>query len=197
MILGGAKVAIASQRYQPNKDLTTAYLLTTEELPGAGWTTELQQDVPTHAGSKGDHPEIERAKLMKSTTSRRLFKDAENSKSILVEVTPLANETDAKSWVASADQRTERKMSKWSDLKEYRVIGDVSVRNVEASRGMQYSMTLDKGLRNTVAVASCADNVYVLITCSDFGQTWRLEDVIEVVQIQIDKVAVVKSIPNE
>lgn len=158
-ILSAAKLAGATQRYQPNKELTIAYLVSADELPGTGWTMSVQQDFPKHAFSRGAG-EIERARSMKSTTSRRLFNDASESRSIFIEITPFASETDAESWVASADERVKRKMSKLSDLDDFQFIGDITVPQVEHSRGVKYSMASKRSQNFTCSGGSCSRRIH-------------------------------------
>jgi hypothetical protein len=191
MIFGATKIAVASQRYQPNRELTVAYLLTSEELPMNGWTMSAQQDYPTRAFNKGE-AEIERAKSMKGTTSRRLFKNDSDSRSIFIEVIPLASATDAESWVASSDERVRRKMAKLCELNDFRVNGAVSIPKAVLTRSVAYSMSIPKGERTSIAVAANAEDVYVLVTCSDIDHNWPIDDVIEIVRVQINKILKLK-----
>src|SRR5665213_2284863 len=160
---GALKVSIATQRDQPNKELTTVLLLAPDELPRSGWTVDLEQDMPTHAFSKGRYPEIERAKTINSTASRRLFHKDSDSGSILIEVAPLANAADAESWVTSTNERVKRIMSKLSDLKDFRDLDDVIVPGVQTGCAMEYSMTVKNGMRSTLGLAASADAIYVLV----------------------------------
>jgi len=189
-------VSIATQRDQPNKELTTMLLLTPDELPRSGWAVDLQQEMPAHTGSKGRYPEMERAKAINSTASRRLFHKGSDSGSIFIEVAPLADPTDAESWVASTNERVKRTMSKLTDLKEFRDRGDVIVPGVEDSRAMEYSMTVKNGMRSTLGVAASAEGVYVLVRCSSIENSWSMEDVIEIVRLQIEKIRAVEDTIN-
>jgi hypothetical protein len=186
MFVGGVKMALASQRYQPNRELTAKFLLTSDEMPGNGWNEPAKLDVPTYTFYKNARPEIERAKLMKGTTSRALFKDA--SDSIIVEVTPFADATDADSWVSSADDRIKRRMAEWIDPNEFQVINDVSVPGGAVSCGMKYSLTRPEGKRSRLVIATSIDNVYVLVTCINDDQRWKLEDVVEIAGVQVEKI---------
>jgi len=196
MFFGATRVAIATQRYQPNKKLSVDLLLTSEEVPGGGWTTSIQQEMPANSFSKGA-PEMIRAKEMKSTTSKSLFKDSSELRTVLIEVTPLATISDAESWVSSAEERVKRKMLKYVALDRFEDLGDFTLANVGLSVAFNYTMAVPKGVRTSVVVATNVGDVYTIVTCSDVGRNWTVEDVQDVVQAQIEKIRIAKFPPNE
>jgi hypothetical protein len=185
--LGASKVVISQQRYQPNKEYSRSLILDSEELPVSGWINSLQQDMPTHSFNKGNAVMIN-AKSIKSTTSRNLFKNEDSSGSILVEVMPLASVEDAKEWVESACDRVKRTLSGKASLSEFNCIGAIAIPNIDTSSGFHYSMTLEKGLRKSTAVAASVGDVYTIVTCSKFNADWSMNEVVELVQVQAYKI---------
>ncbi len=186
-LLGAAKVAVAMHGSQPNKERSVGLLLDPDEVPGGEWYTDLQQDMVAHAFNKGD-PEILRAKSIQSTASRRLLKTNANRRSIFIEVGPFANSDDAMAWAASADDRTRRSMSGLMNLQEFALINDIELKEPGIARIFQYSSPYPEGLRISIAVSASVATVFLKVTCTDFGQPWPLEDVLEIVRAQMEKI---------
>ena len=188
MLFGATRVAMAAQRYQPNRDLTSELTLAANEVPGMGWTISIEQDMPAHSFNKGE-PEMIRAKQIKSTTSKRLYKNSV-SKTVLIEITPLATTSDAESWVSSSIERVRRQMLKYVDLDEFEVIDDIALANVGSSTAFRYGMTTPDGVRESIVVASNVGNVYTIVTCTDVGRVWSIEEVLRVVHSQVEKIRI-------
>jgi hypothetical protein len=150
---GALRIVAAQTAYQPNSDSTVALILTAEELPGSGWKTSLRQAFPTGAFNREDPIRI-RAKEIGSTTVRHEFQLLSSSRALLIAVTPLASASDSESWVANADERVARSVSKFEDIREVRVIDDLSLANVGSAKGFTYTFSRPKGLRIAVAAAS-------------------------------------------
>jgi hypothetical protein len=186
MILGATRVAIATQDYQPNKESTADLILSSEEVPSGSWTSSIEQDIPTNSFNKRD-PEMHRAGLMWSTTSKRLFKNSTLG-TVLIEVSPLATSTDADSWVLSAGERVKRKMMKYVELAKFEALDDIVLANVGQKSGFEYKVNDPNGLRSSVVVAASVSDIYVIVTCTDYGREWSLEEVLDIVRAQVEKI---------
>jgi hypothetical protein len=182
------KVVVAEQSYQPNNEISTSLLLSPDELPGNGWTTSGQREMSAHAFKK-NNPIMDRAKTMKSTTSRRLIENPSQSRSIIDEVTPLASATDAASWVSSADQRLKSNLSKVGiDVNDFREIQEVPLASVGVARGFEYTLTLKKGPKASTLVVANVDDVYMSVTCGSFDEPWTFDDVLNIARVQVMKI---------
>jgi hypothetical protein len=187
--LAALKIVIAQRAYQPNCDSTLVLLLSEEDLPGSGWKQSLQQTFPTGALAEND-PIMTRAKQMKSTTARRQFGISSSTRSLLVAIAPLGSSTDAQSWVATTDERTKRNLSKIEDVGEFHLIDDVFVSNVGVTRGFTYTFSRPEGLRLATVVATSVDELFTSVTGLSFGEPWSIDEVLEVVRAQVDKIQV-------
>jgi hypothetical protein len=193
MFIGATKIAIAEQAYQPSKELTVAFLLSPEELPGTGWKCSGQQDMPSHSFHNGE-PELIRAKLAKSTTSRRQFKTSSNSRTVIDEVAPFANTDDAESWVASADQRVKNRVSNIVDLEDFHLIDHLELPGAGHARGFEYATVRAAGRRMRTVVAANVGNIFTIVTCLEDDEFWPIEEVLYVVQAQIEKIKAVQKV---
>lgn len=185
--IGALQAAVAAAQTQPNKELTVRLLLKPEQIPGEGWFVETQQDMATSAFNKGK-PEIVRAKSIKSTTSRRQFKNSSNAKSVIVEIMPLANADDATNWAASAEERTKRTMSRLADLKVFEGIEGVEAGGSDLVTVFQYSFLKPQGMRFSTVVSASVGSIVVKVTCTNFGEPWNIEGVLAIAQAQIEEV---------
>jgi len=57
-------------------------------------------------------------------------------------------------------------------------------------------MTVKNGMRSTLGLAASADAIYVLVRCSSTDNAWSIEDVVEIVGLQIEKIKAVQGAGN-
>ena len=91
---------------------------------------------------------MNRAKEMKSTTSRRLIENPSQSRSIIDEVTPLASATDAATWVSGAEKRLKSNLAKVGiDVNDFREIQEVPLASVDVAKCFEYTLALKRDSR--------------------------------------------------
>jgi hypothetical protein len=185
-ILNRVKMAAAEQRFQPNKHVSTSLLLNIDALPGDGWSLLGQREFPAHA-YKSD-PVMDNAKVIKSTTSRRLFENHSSSRSVIVEVTPLANAFDAQLWVSSAEARLRQNLAKVVEVMEFVVIDEVSLEGAEKTESFQSKILVPKGLRTSLAISTSVGDVYTMVSCGSFEQPWTMQEVVEIAKTQVNRI---------
>jgi hypothetical protein len=186
-ILSGFKVALAQLGPQPNRRSSEAMALGPSEVPGSGWKIAVQQNLRAHA-FKESNPVIRGAKRIQSTTTRRLFESDTNPGTLIVEITPLANEADAESWVASAGERTRKGLSKIVDVSDYRSADEMTLPDVGHVSRFEYSIEGRKGKRISLCAAAKSGRVFVLITGSSFDQTLTWSLVTQALSAQLLKI---------
>ncbi|MGH7174810.1 MAG: hypothetical protein ACREGR_00425 [Minisyncoccia bacterium] len=187
-IVGGVKVALAQLGPQPNKRSSMSMLLDTSEVPGSGWRVSIQQNLRAHA-FKEKNLVTRGAKTNQSTTSRKLFESDRSSKSLLVEVTPLATEADAESWSSSSSDRTRMSLSNVANLQSLHLVEGLALPGAERASCFEYTINSSKGVRTSLAIAANYRAIYLQVTGSSLDESWTWGEVIDAASAQVRKIS--------
>jgi hypothetical protein len=182
-----AHVKIAGFGRQPNKSTSLKMVLDPDELPGANWRLEVQQTLRAHA-FKGNEPAFLRAKDLRLTTARRLFKSDFELRSVMIEITPFANVPDAEARIQNSDTRITKSLKpltksftpQGAESLEFPQIGVVNV--------FKYDLEIKGKTRKSVAIASAIGKVVMIVTCSGSSNGWPITEAIEVAELQAAKI---------
>lgn len=157
-------------------------------MPGDDWKATMQQNLRAHAFQE-DSPATRGARKIQSTTTKKLFERDDSSKTLILQITPLASVTDAEDWVRSAPDRVQKGLANVADVSDFRIADEVSLENVEHVNSFEYISVGPKGLRPTRAIAANFHEVYLLVIGGSLDQWWTWGDLIEVANVQVRKIA--------
>jgi hypothetical protein len=125
---------------------------------------------------------------MGSTTVQRKFRNKGLGRGFFLQISPLSNSEDAASRVEDFEQRLLERLANILSSEKYGESLSIDLPRANRVKGVKYKVVINGKERNDLAIAFNVENVFSVIVCSFFEESWNIHDAIQLASEQAIKI---------